>query len=91
MPSLSIERQQTDIIKSILAINNSKFLSDVKAYISRRKSKENAKVQEIDDTCMTKEEFFAMIDKRMEEYEKGNYVTMLQDESLDDFLSRVSK
>ena len=31
---------------------------------------------------MTKEEFFAMIDQRMEAYEKGNYITFSSPEEM---------
>ena len=40
-------------------------------------------------TKMTKEEFYAMIDKSIAQYERGEYYTMLPNESLDDFLDRV--
>ncbi len=42
-----------------------------------------------DPTRMTKEEFFAKLDKGEEEYHQGKYYEMLPDEDLDDFLSRV--
>lgn len=42
-----------------------------------------------DPTLMTKEEFFAKLDKGEEEYRQGKYYEMLPGEDLDDFLSRV--
>lgn len=38
---------------------------------------------------MTKEEFFAKIDKSLEQARQGQVHRMLPDESLDDFLRRV--
>jgi len=42
-----------------------------------------------DPTLMTKEEFFAKLDKSEEEYRQGKYYEMLPGGDLDDFLSRV--
>ena len=42
-----------------------------------------------DPTLMTKEEFFAKLEKGEEEYLQGKYYEMLPGESLDDFLKRV--
>ena len=42
-----------------------------------------------DPTLITKEEFFAKLEKGEEEYLQGKYYEMLPGESLDDFLKRV--
>ena len=42
-----------------------------------------------DPTLMTKEEFFAKLDKGEEEYRQGKCFRMLPGEDLDTFLSRV--
>ena len=44
-----------------------------------------------DDTLMSKEEFFAKIDRSLQEAEEGKTVAMFPDESLSDFLIRVEK
>lgn len=87
MATLTIERQQNDIIRSILNIKNPEILKDLRSYI-KKKSKE--KTVE-DDTVMTKEEFFDMIDKTVEEVDNGHYYTMLPNENLDEFLVRVTE
>ena len=47
-------------------------------------------VAEKEDTPqMTKEEFFAKLDKGEEEYRQGKYYEMLPGESLEAFLNRV--
>ena len=42
-----------------------------------------------DDTVMSKAEFFAKIDRSLQEAKEGKTVKMLPDESLDDFLERI--
>ncbi|MBO6060140.1 MAG: prevent-host-death protein [Bacteroidaceae bacterium] len=42
-----------------------------------------------DPTLITKEEFFASLDRGEEEYRQGKTHRMLPGESLDDFLKRV--
>ena len=42
-----------------------------------------------DDTLMSKEAFFAKIDKGLKEAKEGKAVAMKQGESLDDFLNRI--
>jgi uncharacterized short protein YbdD (DUF466 family) len=46
-------------------------------------------VQKQDQTLMTKEEFFAKVDKSLEQARQGRVHRMQQGESLDDFLRRV--
>ena len=44
--------------------------------------------QEADPTLMSKEEYFKKLDKAEEEYQKGNYTTLLPGESVTDMLKR---
>ena len=46
------------------------------------------KEQKADPTLMSKEEFFAKLDKAEEDYRKGNYTTLMQGESVTDMLKR---
>ena len=46
------------------------------------------KEKEADPTLMSKEEFFAKLDKAEEDYQKGNYTTLMQGESVTDMLKR---
>ena len=46
------------------------------------------KEKEADPTLMSKEEFFAKLDKAEEDYQKGNYTTLQPDESVTDMLKR---
>ena len=41
-----------------------------------------------DPTLMTKEEFFAKVDKAKSQYERGEYTTQLPGESVSDMLKR---
>lgn len=45
--------------------------------------------QEEDDSLMTKEEYFAKIDRSLQQAREGKVHEMLPNESLDDFLRRV--
>ena len=46
------------------------------------------KEKQADPTQMSKEEFFAKLDKAEEDYQKGNYTTLMQGESVTDMLKR---
>ena len=46
------------------------------------------KEKEADPTLMSKEEFFAKLDKAEEDYQKGNYTTLQPGESVTDMLKR---
>ena len=48
-----------------------------------------AQKKEEDDTLMTKEEYFAKIDRSLQQAKEGKVMRMLPNESLDDFLKRV--
>ena len=47
------------------------------------------KQKQQDDATMTKEEFFSMIDKRMENYEKGEYVSFSSPEEMHQYLETL--
>ena len=51
--------------------------------------KKLAASKKADPTLMTKEEFFAKLERGEEEYRQGKTYRMLPGESLDDFLKRV--
>ena len=44
-----------------------------------------------DDTLMSKEAFFAKIDRSLQEAKEGKTTAMLPNESLDDFLARIER
>ena len=46
------------------------------------------KEKKADPTLMSKEEFFAKLDKAEEDYQKGNYTTLQPGESVTDMLNR---
>ena len=85
MPALTIERQQTDIIKSVLNIRNPEVLKDLRSYIKKKDKQETPK----DDTLMTKEEFFAMIDRTVNDVDNGHYTLVSSEEELDAFIDSL--
>ena len=46
--------------------------------------------KKVDETLMTKDEFFANVDEALEQAKRGQVHRMRADESLDEFLKRVS-
>ena len=62
------------------------MLSKVAKYVRKV-----AKQMTEDPTCMTKEEFYANVDEALEQAKQGRVHRMLPNESLDDFLKRVSQ
>ena len=48
-----------------------------------------ARQKQQDDATMTKEEYFSMIDKRMENYEKGEYVSFSSPEEMHQYLETL--
>ena len=70
MNTISVERRQNDLIRSILGIKDIDTLKSLQASVSRAKKKAAAKCE--DDTCMTKEEFFDELKVVLKEmYESG--------------------
>lgn len=48
-----------------------------------------AKQKQQDDASMSKEEFFSMIDKRMENYENGEYVSFTSPEEMHSYFESL--
>ena len=68
----------TELWKNIGAIADDDALMRRLTRYTRRLVKE----KEIDPTLMTKEEFFKMIDQRMEEYENGDNISFSSPEEM---------
>ena len=85
MSSAAIESYNADIQHSLETLSGDEaMLKRVAKYLRRL-----VKQREPDPTCMTEEEFFAMLDRGEEEYRQGKTHSMLPGESLDEFLKRV--
>ena len=85
----------------MLVISSREFRDNQKSYLdkvdagieiliqrSKRKAYKIVAVSD-DDTLMSKEEFFAKIDRSLLEAKEGDTIAMLPNESLDDFLTRL--
>lgn len=79
MTTLTVDVQNDNILPIIKKVL--KAFPGIKV-IQRREKK-------TDPTLMTKEEFFAKIDRSRKQFEEGKYHTMLPGESFDDFLKRI--
>ncbi len=73
-----------DIYRQLDIIAKDQSMFDrVTKYINRIVKKMN-----YDPTCMTKEEFFARIERAEQQYARGEYTTQLPGESVEDMLKR---
>lgn len=87
--------------KTMLVITSREFRENQASYFDRvdkgeeiliqRKKNKSYKIVPVteDDTLMSKEEFFAKIDKSLQQAKEGKRYSMKEDESLDDFLDRI--
>ena len=69
-----------------------KHITDGQELILKTRDKGSFVIRKVkeDDTLMTKEEFFAKIEESRKQIERGEYSVMRPDETLDDFLERVT-
>lgn len=73
-----------DIYRQLDIIAEDQSMFDrVTKYINRI-----VKQMSYDPTCMTKEEFFARIERAEQQYARGEYTTQLPGESVEDMLKR---
>lgn len=79
MTTLTLNVQNESILPSLKKIL--KAIPGIQVIQHRDKKK--------DPTLMTKEEFFAKIDRAEEQFKKGKCHTMLPGETLDEFLKRL--
>lgn len=73
-----------DIYRSLGIIAEDKTMLDKVAKYLRRVVKQMTD----DPTCMSKEEFFARIERAEQQYARGEYTTQLPGESVEDMLKR---
>ena len=85
MQAVSVESSQNDLIRSILSIHDIAVLKRLQ--VSVRHAKE--KLDDADNASMSKEDFLAMLDRRMDEYEKGNYIAFSSPEEMHRYFENV--
>ena len=73
-----------DIYRNLAVLSEDQPLLDKAAKYIRRLVKQMTD----DPTCMTKEEYFAMLDRSEAQYARGEYTTLLPGESVTDMLRR---
>ena len=73
-----------DIYRNLGIIAEDESMLDRAAKYIRRLVKQ----MKYDPTCMSKEEFFARIERAEQQYARGEYTTQLPGESLEDMLKR---
>ena len=73
-----------DILRNLGIIAKDENMLDKVAKYLRRVVKQMT----YDPTCMSKEEFYARIDKAEQQYARGEYTVQLPGESLEDMLKR---
>lgn len=78
-------QMNADVYRSLSIIAEDSDLMK-KAMIYLRKL---ARQKQEDEAIMTKDEFLSMIDKRMEDYEKGEYVSFSSPEEMHKYLEAL--
>ncbi|MBR1513326.1 MAG: hypothetical protein IJ622_03440 [Bacteroidales bacterium] len=78
-------QMNADVYRSLSIIAEDSDLMK-KAMVYLRKL---ARQKQEDDALMTKDEFFSMIDRRMENYEKGEYLSFSSPEEMHRYLEAL--
>lgn len=86
MTALQLNTLNTELWQGIGAIADSEALMKRLAKYVKRLVKE----KEADPTEMSREEFFRRVDEGREQIRRGEGIKMLPNETLEDFLKRVS-
>ncbi|MBP3228939.1 MAG: hypothetical protein J6M53_09200 [Bacteroidaceae bacterium] len=83
MTAVQLQAMNTQIWHDMAELSDSeKLMSRVAKYLRRLVKEKN------DPTLMTREEFFAKIDRAEEQYRRGEYTEQLPGESVEDMLKR---
>ena len=87
MSSAAIESYNADIQHSLETLSDDEaMLARVAKYLRRL-----VKERKPDPTCMSKEEFFARVDRARQSLREGKGIRMLPNESLSEFLERTQR
>ena len=81
---MTTSQQTAEILQNLSVLAESEDMMTRVAKYLRKLVKE----KKADPTLMSKEEFFAKLDKAEEDYQKGNYTTLQPGESVTDMLKR---
>ena len=73
-----------DIYQNLAVLSEDQSMLDKAAKYIRRLAKQMTE----DPTCMTKEEYFAKLDRAEAQYARGEYHVLGQNENLTDYLRR---
>lgn len=81
---MTTSQQTAEILHNLSVLaENEDMMKRVAKYLRKL-----VKEQKADPTLMSKEEFFAKLDKAEEDYHQGNYTTLQPGESVTDMLKR---
>ena len=81
---MTTSQQTAEILQNLSVLAESEdMMKRVAKYLRKL-----VKQKQADPTLMSKEEFFAKLDKAEEDYQKGNYTTLQPGESVTDMLKR---
>ena len=81
---MTTSQLNAEILQNLSLLSESEdMMVRVAKYLRKLVKEQNAA-----PTLMSKEEFFAKLDKAEEDYQKGNYTTLMQGESVTDMLKR---
>ena len=81
---MTTSQMTAEILQNLSGLADSEDMMTRVAKYLRKLVKE----KKADPTLMSKEEFFAKLDKAEEDYQKGNYTTLQPGESVTDMLKR---
>lgn len=87
MSSAAIDAYNADIQQSLETLSDDEaMLARVAKYLRRL-----VKERKPDPTCMSKEEFFARVDRARQSLREGKGIRMLPNESLSEFMARTNR
>ena len=82
---MTVLQLNADIYRNLATLSEDQSMLDKAAKYIRRLAKQMTD----DSTCMSKEEYFAMLDRSEAQYARGEYTTLLPGESVTDMLRRT--
>ena len=81
---MTVLQLNADIYSNLATLSGNKLMLDKAAKYIRRLAKQ----MKDDPTCMSKEEYLAMLDRSEAQYARGEYTTLLPGESVTEMLRR---
>lgn len=81
--ALTLEAKKLNLLQAIMSADTESIIDKMSKYYARITK------QQADDALMSEDEFYAKLDHSLQQFERGECVTMAKEQTVEDFINSL--